>query len=76
VDQQSGSGQENPFVASFNGKLRDELFAREIFDSVMEVRILFDDWADVYNRTRRHSSLGMLTSVDYEDLHRGSVSVA
>jgi hypothetical protein len=27
----------------------------------MEARILFDDWADVYNRYRPHSSLGYLS---------------
>jgi putative transposase len=53
-----GSPWENPYVESFNGKLRDELFAREIFDSVMEAQILFDDWGDVYNRHRPHSALG------------------
>jgi transposase InsO family protein len=56
-----GSPWENPYVESFNGKLRDELFAREVFDTVMEARILFDDWADVYNRYRPHSSLGYLS---------------
>ncbi len=35
-----GSPWENPFVESFNGKLRDEFFAREIFDTVMEARAL------------------------------------
>jgi len=39
-----GSPWQNPFVESFNGKARDELFAREIFDSVMEARVLFEDW--------------------------------
>lgn len=47
-----GSPWENPCVESFNGRLRDELFAREVFDTVMEARILFDDWGDVYNRHR------------------------
>ena len=47
-------------MESFNGRLRDELFAREVFDSVMEARILFDDWGDVYNRHRPHSALGYL----------------
>ena len=48
----------NPFVESFNGKARDGLFAREIFDSVFEARVLYDDWCDAYNRVRPHSSLG------------------
>ena len=56
-----GSPWQNPYVESFNGKLRDELFAREVFDTVMEARILFDDWADVPNRYRPHSSLGYLS---------------
>ncbi|MGH7903024.1 MAG: integrase core domain-containing protein, partial [Candidatus Dormibacteraceae bacterium] len=47
-------------VESFNGKARDELFAREIFDSVFEARVLYDDWCDVYNRLRPHSSLGYM----------------
>jgi putative transposase len=47
-----GSLWENPYVESFNEELRDELFAREVFDSVMEARILFDDWGDVYNQHR------------------------
>lgn len=53
-----GSPWQNPFVESFNGRARDELFAREIFDSVMEARVLFEDWCDTYNRHRPHSALG------------------
>ena len=53
-----GSPWQNPFVESFNGKARDELFAREIFDSVFEARVLYHDWCHVYNRLRPHSSLG------------------
>ena len=45
---------------SFNGSARDELFAREVFDSVMEARVLFEDWCDIYNRHRPHSALGYL----------------
>jgi hypothetical protein len=35
---------QNPLVESFNGKARDELLAREIFDSVMEGRVLWEDY--------------------------------
>jgi hypothetical protein len=40
---QAGSPWQNPLVESFNGHARDELFAREIFDSVFEARVLYDD---------------------------------
>ncbi|HUZ89998.1 MAG TPA: IS3 family transposase [Candidatus Acidoferrales bacterium] len=56
-----GSPWQNPFVESFNGKARDELFAREIFDSVFEARVLYADWCDAYNRLRPHSSLGYMS---------------
>jgi putative transposase len=55
-----GSPWQTPYVESFNGKLRDELFSREVFDTIMEARLLFDDWCDTYNRHRPHSALGYL----------------
>jgi transposase InsO family protein len=36
-----GSPWQNPYVEGFNGKLRDELFSREVFDTIMEARLLF-----------------------------------
>jgi putative transposase len=53
-----GSPWQNPFVESFNGKDRDELFAREIFDSIFEARVPYEDWCNAYNRVRPHSRLG------------------
>ena len=55
-----GSPWQNPYVESFNGRLRDELFSREVFDTITEARLLFNDWCDTYNRHRPHSSLGYL----------------
>ena len=55
-----GSPWENPFVESFNARLRDELFNREIFLSVFEAKVLYFDWCDVYNKFRPHSSIGYL----------------
>ena len=55
-----GCPWQNPYVESFNGRLRDELFSREVFDTIMEARLLFDDWCDTYNRHRPHSALGYL----------------
>ena len=55
-----GSPWQNPYVESFNGELRDELFSREVFETITEARLLFNDWCDTYNRHRPYSSLGYL----------------
>jgi len=53
-----GSPWQNPFVESFNGKARDELLGREIFENVMEGRVLWEDYCHDYNHHRPHSALG------------------
>jgi transposase InsO family protein len=65
-----GSPWENGYVESFNGRLRDELLNTEIFDTLLEAKVLVERWRVEYNtfRPRRpdnvvdptgpHSSLG------------------
>ena len=53
-----GSPWENGYVESFIGKLRDELLNGEIFDTLLEARVLTERWRREYNRYRPHSSLG------------------
>lgn len=53
-----GSPWENGYVESFNGKLRDELLAREQFDTLLEAKVLIERWRRDYNTRRPHSSLG------------------
>lgn len=53
-----GSPWENGYIESFNGKLRDELLNREIFDTLMEAKVLIEMWRQEYNHRRPHSSLG------------------
>ena len=53
-----GSPWENGYIESFNGKLRDELLNIEIFDTLMEAKVLIDRWRRDYNHIRPHSSLG------------------
>ena len=50
--------EENGYVESFNGKLRDELLNREIFTTLTEAKILIEQWRREYNHIRPHSSLG------------------
>jgi len=56
-----GAPWQNPFVESYNGKLRKELLDLELLDSVLEAQVLVDDWREDYNTYRPHQSLGYLT---------------
>ena len=53
-----GSPWENGFIESFNGKLRDELLNREVFDTLLEAKVLIERWRIHYNTVRLHRSLG------------------
>ncbi|MBT4534603.1 MAG: IS3 family transposase [Chloroflexi bacterium] len=53
-----GSPWENGYVESFNGKMRDELLAGEIFYSITEAQVIIEQWRWNYNQIRPHSSLG------------------
>ena len=53
-----GSPWENGYIESFNGKLRDELLQREVFDTLFEAQVLIERWRLEYNTVRPHSSLG------------------
>jgi len=52
-----GSPWENGYIESFNGKMRDELLAGEIFYSLKEAQVLIEIWRQYYNTIRPHSSL-------------------
>jgi len=53
-----GSPWENGYIESFNGKLRDELLNGEIFTTLIEAKVLIEEWKKEYNQVRPHSSLG------------------
>ena len=53
-----GSPWENGYVESFNGKLRDELLNAEVFNTLLEAKVLIEQWRRHYNTVRPHSSLG------------------
>jgi transposase InsO family protein len=60
-----GSPWENPFVESFNGRVRDELLNVEVFGSLPEAQVLVEAWREEYNTYRPHSSLHGLTPAEY-----------
>ena len=55
---ETGSLWETGSIESFNGKLRDELLAREQFDTLLEAKVLVERWRRHDNTARPHSSLG------------------
>ena len=63
-----GKPQQNAFVESFNGRLRDELLNETLFSSLDHVRRLLADWQDDYNTVRPHSSIGNLPPATYAKL--------
>ena len=48
--------RENGYVESVNGKLRDELLNREVFETLKEAQVLIERWRQEYNRRRPHSA--------------------
>ncbi len=60
-----GSPWENPYVESFNGRLRDELLNIEEFGSITEAKLIIEDWRIEYNTYRPHSALNRLTPTQY-----------
>lgn len=55
-----GKPQQNAFVESFNGRLRDECLNETLFSSLPQARSVLAAWRADYNQTRPHSSLGNL----------------
>ena len=53
-----GKPQQNGYIESFNGSLRDECLNEEIFDSLADARRTLALWRYDYNNVRPHSSLG------------------
>jgi transposase InsO family protein len=60
-----GSPWENGFAESFHSRLRDELLATEVFESLAAARTLTTAWREDYNYHRPHSSLGYVAPVEF-----------
>jgi len=63
-----GKPQQNAFIESFNGRLRDELLNETLFRSLAHARAALADWRLDYNTVRPHSSIGNLPPADYAKL--------
>jgi putative transposase len=63
-----GKPQQNAFIESFNGRLRDELLNETLFASLAHARVALARWKLDYNTIRPHSSIGNLVPADYAKL--------
>lgn len=54
-----GSPQQNAFIESLNGTMRDECLNLEEFHSVLEARVVIGEYRRLYNTVRRHRALAM-----------------
>lgn len=62
-----GSPWQNAWIESFNGRLRDELLNLWQFDSLLEARVIIQDWRIDYNTNRVHSAHDDLTPTEFAD---------
>ena len=60
-----GKPQQNAFIESFNGRLRDEFLNETLFSSLRHARVELEEWRRDYNTERPHSALGNLTPSAY-----------
>lgn len=60
-----GKPMENGYIESFNGRFRDECLNEHWFIDLDDARVKINKWKHEYNYNRPHSSLGMLSPVEF-----------
>ena len=63
--REGGKPQQNGFIESFNGKLRDEKLNDTLFSTLHQARVELATWRNDYNHHRPHSGLGWLTPSEF-----------
>ena len=61
-----GSALDNAVIESWHSTLEFELRSVEHFDTRAAARARISTWIEDYNQNRRHSALGMMAPVGYE----------
>jgi len=60
-----GKPQQNAFIESFNGKLRDECLNETLFGTLRDARNSLEEWQEDYKWRRPHSALGDLSPAEF-----------
>lgn len=69
---EKGKPQQNPYVERFNGTMRRELLNGEEFDSVLEARVMIEQFVEEYNTCRPHRGLKMMTPAAFANTQKKS----
>jgi putative transposase len=60
-----GSPWENAYAESFIGRLGDEVLKREVFTSLVEAKVLAEEYREHHNERRPHSALSYRTPSEF-----------
>ncbi len=60
-----GTPWNNGFIESFDNRLRDECLNRNYWPTLLEARVVIEDFKDDHNHRHRHSALGYKTPAEY-----------
>ena len=63
-----GKPNQNAYVESFNGRMRDECLNEHWFMSLGQARETIETWRQDYNAVRPHSALGDIPPEEFEQL--------
>lgn len=62
---EKASPTQNCYIERFNGSMRRELLNGELFHSVLEAKVVIEEWLELYNTRRPHRGLGGKTPAAY-----------
>lgn len=62
---EKASPQQNALIETFHATMRRELLNWESFDTMLEARVMIEDWRRRYNGERQHTSLNDKTPNDF-----------
>jgi putative transposase len=72
-----GDAFDNAMVESFWGRMQTELLNRKKWTTRLELSAAMFDWIEgFYNRSRRHTALGMISPVEFERRHTDTNTAA